>query len=934
MKTILMMLILLGTCFRTFSQVKECERMYKEAIDFANKGVYELALNKLTAAKICNPQEKKFDSLIVKIYEEINQQKENAVTARREAESALLREKIAKQLEAEAKNEAVKQKEIVQNQLTRNYWNNAFAARANNKNLEALHFIAEAVAVSKDKDLTKNLLIDVDQYLPVAKLRYSLFHGESLNSAVISPDGKKILTTGKKDHLARLWDAETGNKIGNDIVHPQLTYHMLSAVFSPDGKLILTSGTDTAARLWNVATGKEILAISYPKDSADGRIYNIIERAIFSPDGERILTIADHTVCLWNTRNGKQIGSPMTHLNDHNFTLMAFFSLGGKQFLTTGDTTARLWKTDTGEQIGADMNHPGNGRINTAVFSPDDTHILIASDYKDASLWEAATTRLVKTSMTHYAGASTAFYSIDGKHIVTAGDSTAKVWDGITGRSTGVVIKSSQYIYRAIFSPDGKKILTSGYNDVGLWDAATGKPLGPPMKNGDKLVSVEFCPGSKCFLAALENGTVGVWDIREISPGVPDVVYANARTAVLNEDGENIITVSPKNIVRMLDINSGKLVGTKMLREDSLSFSTVSDNRKKYLTVDADSNHTARVWAIKTGRQTGRDIPFKSIIGIPVLSNDGKMVLMIASSDTGNLSSVASRRANFGYHTKLWNVETGKLMNFPKLAVKTAIFSSNGNYILTTYDKTVRLYNVNNGKQVGPDMIYGTTPISYANYAMFSPDGKYILAVSEDKSARVWKTGTGKPVGITMQHMGAIRTACFSNTGKYILTASEDNTARVWEAATGNPVGPAMVYEETATNALFSRDDKRILTAYDDGSVRLWETGTGKLIDEPISRDEMMDNAFFSGDGAKIIKVSNDTLRIWTIAGDLDIPNELFLLQVRALTGCKLRTQTNELEIIPANNWTKLNDEYYNKAKEHYQVCKYAKYNLWAQFYK
>src|SRR4030095_15338901 len=81
-----------------YAQTKDrtdCERMYLQAQESADSGRYEMALNKLAAAKICNPAETKYDSEIIKIYKDINRQKEIAIEA--------------KKLETEAKDEAVRQ---------------------------------------------------------------------------------------------------------------------------------------------------------------------------------------------------------------------------------------------------------------------------------------------------------------------------------------------------------------------------------------------------------------------------------------------------------------------------------------------------------------------------------------------------------------------------------------------------------------------------------------------------------------------------------------------------------------------------------------------------------------------------------------------------------------------------------------------------------
>nr|WP_309719579.1 caspase family protein [Armatimonas sp.] len=81
-------------------------------------------------------------------------------------------------------------------------------------------------------------------------------HSAPLNSAVFSPDGKRVLTAG--DQTARLWDIATGKEIQTFTGH---SARVNSAVFSPDGKTVLTASDDQTAKLWDIATGKELCSL-------------------------------------------------------------------------------------------------------------------------------------------------------------------------------------------------------------------------------------------------------------------------------------------------------------------------------------------------------------------------------------------------------------------------------------------------------------------------------------------------------------------------------------------------------------------------------------------------------------------------------------------------------------------------------------------------
>jgi WD40 repeat protein len=94
-----------------------------------------------------------------------------------------------------------------------------------------------------------------------------LGHQGAVSSVAFSLDGQRVVT-GSEDRTAKVWDAATGREL---LVLKGHTHMVTSVAFSPDGKRLITGAGDWTlpdkmpgeAKVWDAATGQEILTLKH-----------------------------------------------------------------------------------------------------------------------------------------------------------------------------------------------------------------------------------------------------------------------------------------------------------------------------------------------------------------------------------------------------------------------------------------------------------------------------------------------------------------------------------------------------------------------------------------------------------------------------------------------------------------------------------------------
>ena len=550
--------------------------------------------------------------------------------------------------------------------------------------------------------------------------------GEKINKSFMgvlptfSPDEKYIATS--YQNKTAVWDIATHNRTNNLTLDDYVKY----CAFSPDGKYIATAD-DKTVNVSDLYTKNKTYKLNPGKE---------IDNVRLSPDGKYIAVASDNTVSIWDLCTGNRIND----LNPGYHVDKVIFSPDGKSLVTViKDNTvyaAILWdvSVDTGEEI-AVISH--RGQINDVAFSPDGKYIATASDDKTACVWSVST---VITRLKNNGKVNKIAFSPYGEYIATTSNNTARVWDVYTGE--GIFnLSHDDSVNDVAFSPDGKFIATASEDKTArIWYAYTGKEI-INLPHDSSVNTVRFSPDGKYIATAADYITTHIWD-----------AYTGKENTSLSLDDKEFIVFSP-------DVKH----------------------------IATTSNNTACVLDVYTGEMIlnlSHDDPVIKVSFSP----DGKLIKTVSCNGSqGGYTNRGGKFVNFedyNFTECVWEVATRKEIINPQYAhivnnyYADVVFSPYGNYIATTGDNTINIWDAHKGIKTHALNSTGKT-----SRFLFSPDEKYI-AVSYNENEKIgavdlWDTSKGDKIDVlSLNH--EINDIVFSPDGKYIATVSDDNTVRLW----------------------------------------------------------------------------------------------------------------------------------------------------------
>ncbi len=570
-------------------------------------------------------------------------------------------------------------------------------------------------------------------------------------SLAFSSDGLLALS-GSSNGSVDIWDVRSGRLIRTLSGHRN---EILAVAFMSDGRQVMSASSDNTVKLWDTATGRLLRSVQLA-----GQTDSLMAMAI-SPDGSRILSgtnISD--VKLWDAATGRLL---KTFKSESIFAVV--FSADGTRAASSGSHVS-VWDVASGRLIRT-FNHANGGTvIKGLAFSRDGSRLVSGAYDKTAKLWDVASGRLLRTFV-HSGSVSSVSISADGTRIAAGGshnvDLKMQVWDATDGK----LLYTRQHSYgpHVLFAPDQRHLLSGtegGSLQIKFWNTETGTLVrdfgGDTESLDDAILSQD---GSRVISGgvSLQQWDAGTAQLLGTLPAPEQGTFSLA----FSKDGSLVLWKMPDmKALRLVDARTGRVISSFLGHTEPVSAAAISPDGSKIASGGGFNEKTIKLWQASSGHLL-RTLPMASVESM-AFSPDGTKLL------AGSFNKVA----------ELWDVATGqRIRAFAHSAPVWALaFSSDGSRILTgdSAERTskVFLWDVASGKLMRT--LSGHTDSIFGGVA-FSPDGKFALSGSYDKTLKYWNLETGQLVRSIESNGGS---PAFSPDGRRALHGNA-----IWDLASG-----------------------------------------------------------------------------------------------------------------------------------------------------
>ncbi len=617
-----------------------------------------------------------------------------------------------------------------------------------------------------------------------------------------------------------------------------------------------------------------------------------------SCDGERLLSgSSDNTVKLWDVASGECAGT----LTGHSATVASVaFSPDGRLALSgSHDNTVKLWDLATGS-CEKTLQRDHSGAVSSVAFSPDGQLALSGSHDNTFSLWGVASGECIRTFEGFTRIVSSVAFSPDGRLALSGShDSTVKLWDLATGDCIRSFDGHHTAVFAVVFSSDGRLILSGGSDGrIILWNADSGTRMRTFTGHTDSVRALAFSADGLWVLSGSHDQTLRFWDI-ETSQCVR--TFTGHTVGFFNNDSEHLDEHGAGDCGSDTPNGAGSPACTSRRPFDGhtqpvcASALAFRADVSRAISGSRGNDSTVKLWdldalipdkAVKTCRPR-----LCSVSGMETTLNERKVFHDLLRQSQQLLQTEQFVRAKVilakarnipGYERhpmamQLWHSlghgcsrsglrsawVVGRKQEHTS-TVSSVAFSPDGRWVLSgSHDKTLKLWDVESMKCVRTfvfeDQVCGVA---------FDPKGEKVVAVGWHKPCTLWDARTGKCEKTFELSTGV--SVAISPDSCFAVRGSRYGSVKVWAVDTGAEIAYLDGHAGSVNAVAFSPDGRSLLSGAADKTLKLWDLATGQCARTLVAHTGSVECLAYSPDGSFAISGSEDwSLKLWDMATGL-----------------------------------------------------------------
>jgi WD40 repeat protein len=462
----------------------------------------------------------------------------------------------------------------------------------------ALAFSPDGRRLAAPSDGRTVMILDAGSGKKILTLRTDL--PDFRACVAFSPDGQRLASI--SDRAVLVWDAHNG-KLLFTVPTPQ---PLFTVVFSPDGRYLASAGLGPVVRIWDAASGREVMTLA-------GHDANVRGLA-FSPDSRRLATASDdRTVKVWDLETGMALISLLGHGDD--VSSVAFDRNGWRLMSGSGDETIKIWESVTDQDCLALSGH--NDTVFSVAFSPDGTRLASGGNDMTVRIWDVRKGLELLCLYGHCAKVYQVAFSPDGRLLASASGAhkktgslfpgEIKVCDALSGKALRTIGDHPGAVASLAFSRDGRLASAEDDGSVRFWDPSTGERLATIQAHAKPVRDVVFSPDGRWFATCSDGPPVGPGEVRlwDAMSGREVVQWGVSQTFMhhlaFSHDSQLLAGAGDDHAIHLWDRTGQK--EERVLHGHTKPVYRVAFSPDDQRIASGSMDHTLKIWDVMTGME-------------------------------------------------------------------------------------------------------------------------------------------------------------------------------------------------------------------------------------------------------------------------------------------------------------------------------------------